>query len=78
MTTLKSLSKSELREGLVERKDEDHKGVYGHVLIVAGSRGMSGAAVLAARAALRSGVGLVTVAVPKCAADLAAAAVASA
>ena len=60
----KPLSKAELREGLVEREPDDHKGVFGHVLIVAGSRGMSGAAILAARAALRSGAGLVSVAAP--------------
>lgn len=62
--SLKSLTKAELREGLVERRSDDHKGTYGHALIVAGSRGMAGAAVLAARAALRSGAGLVSVAVP--------------
>ena len=62
--TLKSLSKAELREGLVERFPDDHKGVFGHALLVAGSRGMAGAAILAARACLRSGAGLVTVAVP--------------
>ncbi|MBI3563815.1 MAG: hypothetical protein HY079_01305 [Elusimicrobia bacterium] len=62
--SLKSLSKAELREGLVERKSDDHKGVFGHALIVGGSRGMAGAAILAARAALRSGAGLVSVAVP--------------
>ncbi|MBI5505608.1 MAG: NAD(P)H-hydrate dehydratase [Deltaproteobacteria bacterium] len=42
-----------------------HKGSRGHVLVVAASRGKSGAGVLAARAALRSGAGLVTVAVPQ-------------
>ena len=47
-----------------ERRAASHKGDYGHVLIVAGSRGKSGAAVLAARACLRSGAGLVTVAAP--------------
>ncbi len=41
-----------------------HKGTYGHLLIVAGSLGKTGAAALAARAALRSGAGLVTVATP--------------
>ncbi len=61
---MKALTKSELREGLVARRPEDHKGVYGHALIIAGSRGMPGAAILAARAALRSGAGLVTVAIP--------------
>jgi NAD(P)H-hydrate epimerase len=39
-----------------------HKGTYGHLLIVAGSLGKTGAAALAARAAVRSGAGLVTVA----------------
>jgi hydroxyethylthiazole kinase-like uncharacterized protein yjeF len=42
-----------------------HKGDFGHVLIVAGSVGKSGAAVLAAGGALRSGAGLVTVATPE-------------
>ena len=42
----------------------DHKGDLGRLLIVAGSRGKSGAAVLAARGALRAGAGLVTVACP--------------
>ncbi len=62
---LKPLTRAELREGLVERRPDDHKGEFGHALIVAGSRGMSGAAILAARGALRSGAGLVTVAAPK-------------
>lgn len=46
------------------RKMESHKGTYGHVLILAGSVGKTGAAVLAAKTALRSGAGLVTVATP--------------
>lgn len=41
-----------------------HKGLYGHALIVSGSVGRTGAATLAARAALRAGAGLVTVATP--------------
>jgi ADP-dependent NAD(P)H-hydrate dehydratase / NAD(P)H-hydrate epimerase len=44
------------------RKRDAHKGTYGHLLVVAGSMGKSGAAALAGRAALRSGVGLCTVA----------------
>ena len=46
------------------RFDVSHKGTYGNLLIIGGSRGMSGAPALAGLAALRSGVGLVTVAVP--------------
>lgn len=46
------------------RPEESHKGTFGTVLIVAGSRGMSGAAALAGLGALRGGAGLVKVAVP--------------
>ena len=46
------------------RPRDAHKGTYGHLLVVAGSLGKTGAAALAATAALRSGVGLVTVATP--------------
>ncbi len=46
------------------RQPDGHKGTFGHVLVVAGSLGMSGAAILCARAALRGGAGLVTVACP--------------
>lgn len=46
------------------RPEESHKGTYGRVLIIAGSRGMSGAACLAGLGALRGGAGLVTVAAP--------------
>jgi NAD(P)H-hydrate epimerase len=47
------------------RPREAHKGSFGHLVIVAGSPGKSGAAVLAARGALRTGAGLVTVAAPE-------------
>jgi NAD(P)H-hydrate epimerase len=50
---------------LVARAADSNKGNYGRVLVVAGSRGMSGAAVLSASAALRGGAGLVYLAVPK-------------
>lgn len=49
---------------LPERADDANKGDAGKVLIIAGSRGMAGAAVLAARGAYRAGAGLVKVAAP--------------
>ncbi|MCK4912627.1 MAG: NAD(P)H-hydrate dehydratase [Candidatus Omnitrophica bacterium] len=49
---------------LLKRKPDTHKGDYGHVLIIGGSIGLSGAVCLSAKAALRSGAGLVTVGVP--------------
>ena len=48
------------------RNRQSHKGNYGRALIIAGSIGKIGAAVLAAKACLRSGVGLVTTHIPKC------------
>ena len=48
-----------------KRKRSAHKGEYGHVLVVAGSAGMTGAAYLSCEAALISGAGLVTLAIPK-------------
>ncbi|MBI4615576.1 MAG: NAD(P)H-hydrate dehydratase [Planctomycetes bacterium] len=49
---------------LPARRPDSHKGDYGRVLVVAGSRGMIGAACLASSAALRAGAGLVTLATP--------------
>ncbi|HEY6064494.1 MAG TPA: NAD(P)H-hydrate dehydratase, partial [Chitinophagaceae bacterium] len=48
------------------RKPFAHKGNFGHALLVAGSYGKIGAAVLSAKACLRSGAGLLTVHIPKC------------
>ena len=53
-----------------ERNKYSHKGNYGHVLIVAGSRGKTGAALMAAKACLRCGAGLVTIGVPESLADI--------
>ena len=54
----------EVAEALPRRPRASHKGDYGHVLIVGGARGYTGAPALAARAAVRSGAGLVSVLVP--------------
>lgn len=48
------------------RKRFSHKGNFGHGLLIAGSKGKMGAAVLSARAAMRSGLGLLTVHAPAC------------
>ncbi len=56
MTTIPSLPE------LPPRRPDSNKGTYGRTLVVAGSRGMSGAAVLCGSAALRGGAGLVRVA----------------
>ncbi len=59
-----------LRSKLKTRHRHDHKGVFGHALLVMGGYGMTGAAVLAAKACLRAGVGRLTVHAPKCAYDV--------
>lgn len=50
---------------LALRRADSNKGTYGRVLVLAGSRGMAGAGVLCASAALRAGAGLVRLAVPR-------------
>ncbi len=53
-----------------QRSDYSYKGDYGHVLVVGGAKGKAGAALLASRASLRTGAGLVTMAVPNSLADV--------
>lgn len=60
------VQKKDVQATLRHRSKFDHKGTFGHALIIAGSFGKMGAAVLAAKAALRSGAGLLTVHVPAC------------
>lgn len=55
-----------LRRVLPPRARRSHKGTYGWVVLLCGSEGMSGAAVLATRAALRSGAGIARVLTPAC------------
>lgn len=54
--------KNEMKSLLPKRPEHCHKGDFGKVLVIAGSRGMTGAAVLSAYSALRTGAGLVTLA----------------
>jgi hydroxyethylthiazole kinase-like uncharacterized protein yjeF len=56
------------------RQPDGHKGLYGHILVVAGSLGKSGAAIMAGQAALCAGAGLVTIATPDVALPIVAAA----
>ncbi len=66
-----SLLEAQTLSGLLSsRPAEGHKGTFGHLLLVAGSPGKAGAAILAARGAVRGGAGLVTVAVPEPLRDL--------
>lgn len=55
-----------IRSFLPSRKKFSHKGTYGSALLIAGSHGMMGAAVLGARACLRSGAGKLTCYIPAC------------
>lgn len=60
------ITENEIKENFhFHRKKFSHKGTYGHALIIAGSYGKAGAAILAAKACLRSGSGLVTIHTPK-------------
>ncbi len=64
------LAPEEVGGWLHPRRKYDHKGTYGHALLVVGGYGKVGAAVLAAKACLRSGAGLVTVHAPRCAYEI--------
>ncbi len=54
------ICKNDIKKIIKPKNKFDHKGKNGHALIVGGSKGMAGAAVLSSKAAMRSGVGLVT------------------
>lgn len=61
---LSLLTPQEISAAIPKRKCSSHKGNYGHVMIIGGSVGKTGAAILAACGALKSGTGLVTIAAP--------------
>ena len=63
---MKKITKQLARSFYIPRPKDGHKGFFGHALLMLGSRGKMGAAVLAARACMRSGVGKVSVFAPKC------------
>ena len=58
------LEYSDLKNMLPVRKHRSHKGLYGHLLVVAGCRSMTGAAMFAAKSAYKVGAGLVEAAIP--------------
>ncbi len=60
------LTGEEAQKMIKSRNTFSHKGTHGHALIIAGSYGKMGAAVLASRACLRAGAGLLTVHTPRC------------
>lgn len=64
------LEKKDVQDFLKTRKKYAHKGTFGHALIIAGSYGKVGAAILATKAALRTGAGLVSIHAPKCAYEI--------
>lgn len=63
-TNYELLEAEEIQALIKPRERFAHKGNFGHALLIAGSYGMAGASILAARACLRSGVGLLTVHTP--------------
>jgi NAD(P)H-hydrate epimerase len=64
-TDVHLITADDVRRLLPARKRTAHKGAFGHVLVLAGCEGLTGAAVLCAEAVARSGAGLVTLAVPQ-------------
>ncbi len=61
---LELIEKETLRPYFRRRKRDSHKGSYGHLLIISGSMGKTGAAAMAGKSALKMGAGLVTVGTP--------------
>lgn len=59
------ITEEDINRTILPRGTFDHKGLYGHALLIAGSRGKMGASLLASKACMRSGAGLLTVHVPQ-------------
>jgi len=70
LTPYKILNRVFVKSLLMPRKKFDHKGTYGHGLLISGSYGKMGAAILASRASLRSGIGLLTSHIPRLGYDI--------
>ena len=70
MFEMEELTRDTIRKLIPFRADDGHKGTFGHVFIIGGSRGFSGAPVLAGNGALRSGVGLITIGMPESMGDV--------
>lgn len=64
-TQYRIVEENDIRRIMLPRNDFAHKGMMGHALIVAGSYGMAGAAILTSRACMRSGAGKVSIATPR-------------
>ncbi len=60
-----NISGADLRQKLRPRPTDGHKGTFGHALLVAGSKNMAGAAILAGEACLRSGIGKLSIYTPE-------------
>ena len=61
---------SEFQDTIINRNEDSHKGTYGRVGVIAGSKGMTGAPFLSSSSALRTGSGLVYTMVPKCISEI--------
>lgn len=64
-TDFEIVSQKQIASKIKPHKDFSHKGNYGHALLIVGNKGKMGAALLAAKACLRTGAGLVTVNIPE-------------
>lgn len=65
-STLETIDQAIIKIVYKPRKAFSHKGTFGHALLIAGSYGKMGAAVLSAKACLKSGIGLLTCHIPQC------------